>query len=237
MWVAYVDESAEDERVYMSMAAVMCKESAIAELASALDAIVQGASARYGVQADAEIHTTEMLSRSNGWSSLPDVDATIGLIHEVLDAICMTEGVQIVARGLNVAKQQARGYREVWEPRRVALQHVLEHCHLVARLDGALMVVADEMSKPDEHRNLLSLYRQSGTPGFRHSTLSTVVDNIYFMPSHYARGLQAADVVANVHRRWITATEATDARSAAATKAMWDKLWKSGKVRAYGTWP
>ena len=63
------------------------------------------------------------------------------------------------------------------------------------------------------------------------------MDNIYFMPSHYARGVQAADIVANVHRRWVTQTEETDSRSRGATDEMWRKLWDSRRVRAYGTWP
>jgi hypothetical protein len=221
----------------MSIAAVLCGEAAISPLSAALDAIVTNAAATYGVDADAEIHTTDMVSRKNGWEQLPDVDAAISIVHQVLDAVCAIPDVQLVMRGLDVLKQRAKGYPEVWEPRRVAMQHVLEHCNGVMRGRGQLMVVADEMSKPAEHRDLLKSYRAVGTPGFRQSYLERILDNIYFMPSHYARILQAADVIANVHRREHDLTENTDSRSAAATKDMWAKLWVSGKVRAYGCWP
>jgi hypothetical protein len=237
VWVAYIDESAEDERKYLTMAAVLCDETAIPELAAAMDEIAQRANATWGVPTDAEFHTTEMISRDGKWSGLPDVSAAISVVNEVLDAICGIDSIDIVARGVDVEKQRARGYPVLWEPRRVGMQHVLEYCNKVMRQRGRLMVVADEMSKPADHRNLLRLYRREGTPGFRHSTLETILDNIYFMPSHYARGLQAADIVANVHRRWHLLDASTDPRSAAATEAMWAKLYDHRKVRAYGCWP
>lgn len=237
MWVAYLDESSEDERQYMTMAAVLCGEAAIPQLTAGLDNVVNWAAEQYGTSRDAEIHTTAMVSRTDGWERLPNVDAAIGLVHAVIDAICSIDDIQLITRGLNVAKQHARGYREVWGARRVSMQHVLEVCNEVMMNRGTFMVVADDMAKPDEHRNLLRLYRQTGTPGFRHSTLNRVVDNIYFMPSHYARGLQAADVLANVHRKWSRQNDTTDPRSVAATTAMWKKFMDSRKVRAYGSWP
>ncbi|MGN6272161.1 MAG: DUF3800 domain-containing protein [Protaetiibacter sp.] len=237
MWVAYLDESAEDERVYMSMAAVLCTEAAIPLLNRALDRIVADAAAKWGTNPNAELHTTAMISRTEGWENLPGVDAAIEIIHEVLDALCAIDEVEFATRGLNVPKQRAKGYPEVWGPRRVLIQHVLEYCNFQLRAHGLFMVVVDEMSKPAEHRDLIARYRREGTPGFRHSKLERVVDNIYFMPSHYARGLQAADIVANVHRRWVTQNETTDKRARAATDSMWAKLSGTRRMRSYGTWP
>jgi hypothetical protein len=221
----------------MTMAAMLCSEAAIPQLTAGFDAVVAGAAERYGTSPDAEIHVTAMVSRIDGWEDLPDVSAAVNLVHEAIDVMCGIDEVQFVTRGLDVVKQRAKGYPEVWGPRRVSMQHVLEYCNEVMRNRGSFMVVADDMAKPDEHRNLLNLYRQTGTPGFRHSTLERVLDNIYFMPSHYARGLQAADVLAGVHRRWQTQDDTTDARSVEATNAMWRKFWDSGKLRAYGCWP
>lgn len=237
MWVAYIDESAEDERKFMSMAAVLCTEAAVPAMTAALDAIVADAAREHGTSPQAELHTTDMVSRANGWENLPDVGAAVAIAHRVLDALCGIDGVEFVMRGLDVVKQRARRYPEVWEPRRVLIQHVLEYCNSQLREHGSFMAVVDEMSKPAEHRNLLALYRADGTPGFRRSKLERVIDNIYFMPSHYARGLQAADVVANVHRRYMTQTGGTDPRSRAASDEMWTKLWETRRVRAYGTWP
>lgn len=237
MWVAYLDESAEDERVYMSMAAVMCTPAAIPRMNAELNAIVSTAARVYGIDPKAELHTTDMVSRQNGWEGLPDVDAAISIVHQVLDALCADPEIEFVTRGLNVVKQTAKGYPEVWGPRRVAMQHVLEYCNQSMREHGDFMVVADDMAKPQEHRELLSLYRRTGTPGFRRSSLARIIDNIYFMPSHYARGLQAADIVANVHRRWSTQSDATDSRAVAATNEMWAKLSGTRRMRGYGTWP
>lgn len=237
MWIAYLDESAEDERVHMSMAAVLCTEAAVPLMVSALDEVVAESAREYGTSPLAELHATDMISRENGWEALPDTAAAVSLVHSVLDALCAIEGVEFVARGLNVVKQRNRGYPDVWEPRRVLIQHVLEYCNTQLRDHGAFMVVADEMSRPAEHRDLLASYRLVGTPGFRRSYLDRVIDNIYFMPSHYSRGVQAADIVANVHRRWSTQAATRDPRSTEATNAMWSKLWGTGRVRAYGTWP
>ncbi len=219
------------------MAAVLCSEAALPVMASALDSIVAEAAREYHTDLDAELHTTEMLSRTHGWENLPDVGAAVAIVHKVLDALCGIEGIEFVTRGLDVVKQRARNYPETWEPRRVLIQHVLENCNLQFRDHGSFMVVVDEMSKPAIHRNLLATYRAEGTPGFRRSNLERIIDNIYFMPSHYARGLQAADIVANVHRRYMTKTEGTDPRSRAASDEMWTKLCDTRKVRAYGTWP
>lgn len=181
MWVAYLDESSADERRYMTMAAVLCVEAAIPQLTAGFDAVVAGAAERYGTSLDAEIHVTAMVSRIDGWEDLPDVSAAVNLVHEAIDVMCGIDEIQFVTRGLDVVKQRAKGYPEVWGPRRVSMQHVLEYCNEVMRNRGSFMVVADDMAKPDEHRNLLKLYRQTGTPGFRHSTLERVLDNIYFM--------------------------------------------------------
>lgn len=237
MWIAYLDESAEDERVHMSMAAVLCTEAAVPLMVSALDGIVAESARIHGTSPLAELHVTDMLSRANDWEGLPSTAAAVGIVHQVLDALCSIDEVEFVTRGLNVTRQRKRGYREVWEPRRVLIQHVLEYCNTQLRDHGSFMVVVDEMSRPAQHRDLLARYRLEGTPGFRRSNLGRVIDNIYFMPSHYARGLQAADLVANVHRRWSVQDATTDPRSIEATNAMWAKLWKTGRVRAYGTWP
>lgn len=221
----------------MSMAAVICTESAVPLLTAALNQIVLEAAATHGTSPEAELHTTEMVSRANGWERLPNVDAAIEIVHKVLDAMNAIEGVEFVTRGLNIDKQRAKGYPEVWGPRRVLIQHVLEYCNFQYRSHGSFMVVVDEMSKPAEHRELLSLYRKEGTPGFRKSRLERVMDNIYFMPSHYARGLQAADIVANIHRRWtLQQREETDPRARATTDGMWAKLY-GARMHAYGSWP
>lgn len=237
MWIAYVDESAEDERVYMSVAALLCPVSSVGALVSALDLIVAKAAADHGTSPDAEIHVQDLLSRANGWDQLKDTDSAVTIITSVVDALNSIPEIQYVMRGVDVVSQKARNYPNLWNPRRVGIQHVLEKCNETVRKPDSLIVIADEMTKPDEHRRLLSLYRESGTPGFRNTKLKSVVDSIYFLPSHYARGIQAADVLAYVHRHFFTLKPSTDERAVQTSNLLWSKLVESGKVRSYGKWP
>jgi hypothetical protein len=237
MWIAYVDESSGDEKSFMTLAALVCPVDKIEAVAIALDEIVLRASHLYGTRLDSEIHASEIIGRSGEWAMLPDATASIEIIEGVVDALCTIEGVEFFMRGVNVKAHRAKEYPETWNPRRVGIQHVLEKCNEYLRTPGSLLVIVDEMAKPDEHRQLLKLYRAKGTPGFRKSKLKTIVDNIYFMPSHYARGLQGADVLAYAHRRQFTISESTDQRAQEVSSRIWAKLVSSGKVRAYGTWP
>lgn len=237
MWIAYLDESAEDERSFMTLAAVVCPEDQIQSVTAALDEVVIQAAEHYGTNPDSEIHVMDILGRTSGWESLPSTDASVQVIEGVVDLLCSLPGIQFFMRGVNVKAHRAKRYPETWNPRRVGIQHVLEKCNEYIRKPGSLLVIVDDMAKPEEHRKLLKLYRDNGTPGFRKSKLKTIVDNIYFMPSNYARGLQAADVIAYVHRRQFTITEATDPRAREVSERIWAKLVASGKVRTYGIWP
>lgn len=237
VWIAYLDESAEDERVFMSVAALLCPESQIQTVTKALDSVVAFSAQKYGTSTRAEIHATEILSRKNGWENLPDTGVSIAVIETVVDILCGIPEINFAIRGVNVHGQRLRKYRDPWSPRRLGIQYVLERCDEVVRTPGSLMVIVDEMAKPQEHRDLLEVYRNAGTPGYRRTKLKTIIDNIYFMPSHYARGIQAADILAYVHRRHHTMTESTDARAREVSNRIWGKLAESGKLRSYGIWP
>jgi hypothetical protein len=237
VWIAYLDESAEDERKFMSVAALLCPEGQVQTVTQALDSVVSYSERKYGTSPDAEIHAMDILSRINGWEKLPDTNVSIGVIESVIDLLCRVPGIHFAIRGVNVLGQKSRNYPSIWSPRRVGIQYVLEKCDEYVKTPGSLMVIVDDMAKPDEHRELLKLYRSSGTPGFRSSKLKSIIDNIYFMPSHYARGIQAADILAYVHRRHHTMTESTDPRAREVSHRIWGKLEDSGKLRSYGVWP
>lgn len=237
MWIAYVDESAEDERIYMSIAALLCPVSSVGALVAAMDLVVAKAAAKHGTSQDAEIHVQDILGRTNGWEQLKDAESAIAVITSVINSLNSIPNIQYVMRGVDVVAQKARNYPNLWNPRRVGIQHVLEKCNETVKTPDSLIVIADEMTKPDEHRRLIRLYRESGTPGFRNTKLKSVVDNIYFLPSHYARGIQAADVLAYVHRHFFTLKPSTDDRAVETSKLLWSKLVESGKVRSYGKWP
>lgn len=221
----------------MSLAALLCPEDQIARVADSLNLIVEENVGLHGISPSAEIHCAAILGRTDGWENLPDKDSAIEVVEAVVDALCSIPSCQFVMRGIDVTKQKARKYPKLWSPRRLGIQHVLEKCDEWLGNPDSLMVIVDDMAKPEEHRQLLSLYREEGTPGFRKSKLRSIVDNIYFMPSHYSRGIQAADVLAYIHRRHFTLTQNTDPRAVEVSKRLWSKLFESAKVRSYGIWP
>jgi hypothetical protein len=177
----------------MSIAALLCPVSSVAALVSAMDLVVAKAAAQHGTSQDAEIHVQDILSRTNGWEQLKDAESAIAVITSVVDSLNSIPKIQYVMRGVDVVAQKARNYQNLWNPRRVGIQHVLEKCNETLKTPDSLIVIADEMTKPDEHRRLVTLYRESGTPGFRNTKLESVVDNIYFLPSHYAQSSPSRD--------------------------------------------
>lgn len=68
-------------------------------------------------------------------------------------------------------------------------------------------VVADEIATQFQHLMQFEGYQKWGTPGYRKSTLSTIVSPIAFAPSNTADGLQIADFGAYLHRRRSTHVE------------------------------
>lgn len=221
----------------MSVAALLCPESDVESVAEALDRVVAHSAELNGTSSDAEIHASDIMSRTKGWEGLPDTDAAIKVIEDVVDELCALPDSHFAIRGVNVVKHRAKRYPETWGPKRVGIQHVLEMCDKHVKAPASLMVIIDEMAKPDEHRELLKLYRITGTPGFRNTKLKSIIDNIYFMPSHYARGIQAADILAYVHRKKCTLTKEDDSRALEASTRLWGKVFDSRKLKGYGVWP
>lgn len=237
MWVSYLDESSQNEKDYLSMAAILCHGSSLEKLSLAIDFVIERAVVEYQIDPNSELHVTDMLSKVNGWEKLPGPGAALEIAKWAVEAICEIEKLHFVTRGVNARSQISMGYPDHWDARRLGIQFVLERCDEVIQFQPPLIVVADEMSRPEIHRRLVDSYRKNGTPGYRASRLRSVVDNIYFMPSHAARGIQAADLVANIHRRKFDPYQTKPDASTKANDQLWALLWASSKVRSYGIWP
>jgi hypothetical protein len=117
-------------------------------------------------------------------------------------------------------------------PHQLVLQRLLERLYVFAGTVGEpVLVICDEVEEPSRqlssqhshYRDLLVGYREEGTPGDRCSTLPHILDTVHFAPSRHSRLLQAADLVAFLHRRRVTVTE-TDPRSAQALDRLWNHL-------------
>ncbi|MEX2269359.1 MAG: hypothetical protein WEA75_11815 [Acidimicrobiia bacterium] len=144
MLLAYVDESYDDE--FYWIAAVICPEEAIIPLTAALDVVVAKAAAAYtGIGSTAELHGHSLFHGKDDWIPLAMMPrARIGVYADALTAISDYD-VQILVRGVNCARLQARYYHPD-HPHSVVLSHLLERVDEHAERQNALVLaIADEV--------------------------------------------------------------------------------------------
>jgi hypothetical protein len=223
MLLAYLDESYT--AAFYFIAALVCPEDVANPLTKALDDVVRKAARAYPgkLTTDAELHGHPLFHGRDDWSEMaPLVRARIGVYDDALSAIGAHD-VQIVLRGLDIERLRQR-YTWPDPPASVVLQHTLERVNgLASRAQTYGLVVADEVHNQQEHRVQFGYYRRHGTPGYLSSTLPQLVDTIHFAPSHASRLLQAADLIAFLHRRRQTHTE-TDQRAQRANDLLWSRV-------------
>ncbi|WP_109508248.1 DUF3800 domain-containing protein [Nocardioides speluncae] len=220
MLLTYVDESYTKERYYIAGLAV--HHDAIRSLESELAGVVTKARRTCrGVTAGSELHGHPLFHGKEDWAQLQPRQR-IGVYGDALQAIA-DHDVRIFLRGLDIPAQRKRYGRPI-PPHDVVLQHLLERVNgYAARTDQAALIIADELQEDDRHRKNLTDFRMYGTPGYLSSELPRIVDTIHFAPSHHSRLLQAADLVAFLHRRLETHTE-TDLRATRANAALWARI-------------
>lgn len=218
MLLTYLDESYTKDRFYI--AALGCPDEFAIPLAAELDQVVQDAASAYAVSPTAELHGYALFNGKEDWEDLgPQVRARIGIYDKAMEAIGR-QPVKIFLCGVDIPALRRR-YAHPKPPHTVVLQHVLERVNNQARtVPERVLFIADEVAEADSHRQALIEYRRSGTPGYLSSTLGQVVDTIHFVPSHTSRLLQAADLIAFLHRRRQTHTQ-TDQRAARANERIW----------------
>lgn len=224
MLLAYLDESYTRDWYYI--AGICVPERVVRPLTEALDKVVREAARDYGVSPRAELHGHALVKGSEDWTSMaPMIRARIGIYTKAMSAIGAHD-VSIVLRGLNVARQRERyrNYPSVYPPHQVVLQHIMERINTHARNQGEpVLLIADEISGQDGHRQDLWHYQQYGTGGYRRTNLGNIVDTIHFAPSNASRLLQAADLLAYMHRRRQVHTE-TDQRAKDANDLIWSQV-------------
>jgi hypothetical protein len=216
--LTYLDESYTKDRFYI--AALGCPDDVAIPLASELDQVMQDAASAYGVSPTTELHGYELVNGKQAWKVLAtQVRARIGIYDKAMAAIGR-HPVKVFLCGVDIPALQRR-YSYPEPPHTVVLQHVLERVNDFASYGPErVLFIADEVAEADSHRQSLIDYRKHGTPGYLSSRLGQVVDTIHFVPSHTSRLLQAADLIAYLHRRRHTHTE-TDPRAARASERMW----------------
>lgn len=207
MFYAYLDESYTDERYYI--AAAVADRDSWDNVSQALSAIRQRTHDDHGTPTDIELHADELMNGRNAWKPLKGKHREAGgIFFAVLDAAA-SANVKFVLRGLDIPRLRAR-YKYPDQPHEIVLGHTLERLHERSRdyhSSEKITVIADEIATQRQHLAQFEGYQMLGTPGYRSSTLSTIVAPISFAPSHSADGLQIADFGAYLHRRRSTHIE------------------------------
>ncbi|MFF3456051.1 DUF3800 domain-containing protein [Streptomyces sp. NPDC002730] len=225
MLLTYVDESYDDDHYWM--VALLVAEQHLRPLGRTLDSVVRKAAERYPVEESAELHGHALVQAREDWTRMGNkgnnmIRARIGVYAEAMKAIAEHD-VRIIVRGLDVQAHRLRG-ADSCRPHEIVLRHLLEQIDHHAQGERQLaLVIADEIDGADEHRQHFRDYQQDGTGGTLSSTLPRIVDTIHFAPSKASRLLQAADLIAYLHRRLISGQDA-DSRARKANELLWSHV-------------
>jgi hypothetical protein len=207
VFYAYVDESYTDERYYI--AAAIGDADAWACVSRKLTEIRKRTRLEHGTPLDIEFHADELMNGRGAWAPLKRKHREAAGIYTAVLSAARGCGIRFILRGLDIPRLHAR-YKYPDHPHAIVLGHTLERLHERSRdyhSGTKVTVVADEIATQAQHLNQFEGYQKWGTPGYRSSTLSTIVAPITFAPSHSADGLQIADFGAYLHRRRSTHTE------------------------------
>jgi hypothetical protein len=219
--LTYVDESYTSSRYYI--AALMVPEYEAKSLSEALDNVMAKVERDFEIPRETELHGHELINGKGAWSPLAHmVRARIGVYDDAMEAIG-SHTVSIILRGMDVDRQKAR-YSAPDPPHEVVLGHLIERVDEHAERAGELTImIADEISDSERHQRKLWQYQRFSTDGYRARKITQFVDTIHFVPSRSSRLLQAADLVAHLHRRRETHTE-TNEKSRLARERMWSHV-------------
>ncbi|WKX69248.1 DUF3800 domain-containing protein [Streptomyces sp. XD-27] len=225
MLLTYVDESYDNDRYWM--VALLVAERHLRPLHHALDSVVAKAADSYPVDRHAELHGHALVQAKDDWQRMGNkggnmIRARIGVYGDAMKAIG-SHDVQVIVRGIDVRayRSQQADAGSCPPPHQVVLRQLLEQiCDHVQVRDELALVIADEIDGADDHRRHFRDYQTAGTGGSISSTLPRLVDTIHFAPSKASRLLQAADLIAYLHRRLVSGQDG-DPRARRANETLW----------------
>jgi hypothetical protein len=182
------------------------------------------------VSVTTELHGHSIFQGKEDWSGMAP-RARIAIYDQAMQAIARHD-VEIYIRGVHRARLVAR-YAQPLPAHDVALQHLLE------RIDESatepVLVIADEVHEHDRTRHRINLreFRRSGTPGYRSSRLTKIVDALHYTDSRHSRLIQAIDLVTFLYVRRQCVSE-SDPRAKRANDLLWSRV--QGRVRTASGW-
>ncbi|MFF8915623.1 DUF3800 domain-containing protein [Streptomyces sp. NPDC015032] len=223
MLLTYVDESYDRDHYWM--VALVVAEKHLRPLHKALDSVVAKAADHYPVDRHAELHGHALVQARDDWTRMGNkghnmVRARIGVYADAMKAIGAHD-VQVIIRGLDLKAAGARRTDDCPPPHETVLRHLLEQiCAHVQVRDELALVIADEIDGANDHRRHFRDYQQAGTGESVSNTLPCLVDTIHFAPSEASRLLQAADLIAYLHRR-LASGQDRDPRARRTNEKLW----------------
>lgn len=238
MLVAYVDESFTQS--FFCFAGVVAGEHAIKDLSAKLDDLMVGAARNHGLSSNAEIHGSPLFQGKGVWSGLaPRV--RVWLFERIVDAILESD-VALLLRGVHTHRirehQSLHDHTGRFSREHVCFEYLLQTIdHLASAHNTHALVIADDRDDRDRHREQFAAYKGFGISDEHKSTsLTRLLDTVYFTPSHPSRLLQAADILAFTYHRWMTSRE-RDARAHEVMARIKTKIVNSSNLNLPGSWP
>lgn len=218
MLLAFVDESYDLAADLYFVAAVVCEGTALAAVEVGLSAVVEKASRDFGVAASAELHGHEMFHGKGAWAPMAGKPrAQVGVYRAAMRTI-RSSGAVVFTSGTRPSRLQK-------DPHALTLEYLIERIDSHAKANGEYVVLmCDDIDQGAKYRQELEHFRRFTTGGYRPQKITRVLDTMHFGDSKLSKGLQAADLVAFIWRRYRSVGSSTDPREAKALEGVIDEL-------------
>ncbi len=214
MRALYVDESGRDDQYYFFGGLIV--DDAVAH---AIESGLEGIAALLahnvsGFARTTEFHGNEMFHGEKHWDPVPVAWRVKAC--ELVAKVIERSGAEFVFRGIDLVGLRAR-YVNPYPPHLLTLAHLLDEVDTrMDRVHGEVAVVlADDHHSASGSRRNLHDFKIRRVPGYTQRQFVSLVDTIYFGPSHASRLLQATDVATYFLNRQRTIVE-RDPRAQAA---------------------
>lgn len=230
---AFIDESEHKDK-YFTLTVLIVEDENLLRLEQELDALLADYAETTGcVNIDAELHGYDMMQQKRDWDGVPIRIArsiylrALGIINMLASAMF----VETIDR-----HEQAKKYRNAYNPRTVAIGYILERVNEYASKGNeiAKCYLDDHYTAPEGRKEFIE-YKAKGTFGYRSSKLANI-EEMEFYDSRLERGLQAADLCCYVYQRRLN-VKVGNPKMLATQEKMWgaiENIVKSGRQRI---WP
>jgi hypothetical protein len=224
MRAVFVDESARGNQYYF-FGALVLSEDAASYIEKGLVGIGQLLADNVsGFNKETEFHGNEMFHGDDGWANVPVAWRVKAC--ELVAKVIERSGGEYVFRGIDLECLRLK-YSTPYPPHLLTLAHLLEEVDTrLDRVHGekAVVLADDHHSASSGRRNLVD-FKIQRVPGYTAKPLVSLIDTIYFGPSHASRLLQATDVATYFTNREMTIEE-KDPRSKAAVDRIVTRIKK-----------